>query len=209
MPRFKRKMGSVILACGILAAELFHLPGIVVQAAGNTEVSANDASISSIDAFYENYYEYQGDLVKSYSDIQLEYGEMQYVGAEGELLLPEKTKRPSEEHGTWEWEFTVAKSGLYEIEADYLAEGGNGAKIQRKLMIDGSVPFQEANNICFYRRFIEEEEIKINAIGDEVWPKQHEEVVLQTQKLVDSQGFFEEPLTWVMWISQLQYKSFV
>ena len=187
-------MGSVFLACGILAAELFHLPGITVQAAGNTEVSANDASISSIEAFYENYYEYQGDLVKSYSDIQLEYGEMQYAGVEGELLLPEKTKQPSEEHGTWEWEFTVAKSGLYEIEADYLAEGGNGAKIQRKLMIDGSVPFQEANNICFYRRFIEDEEIKINAIGDEVWPKQHEEVVLQTQKLVDSQGFFEEPL---------------
>lgn len=95
---------------------------------------------------------------------------------------------------TLRWTVTIDTPGLYEIHVDYLALEGTGAKIQRSLHIDGTLPFEEAANLCLYRRFYEEETIRINSIGDEVWPKQYELPVWQSAVLVDGQGLFVDPL---------------
>ena len=90
------------------------------------------------------------------------------------------------------WQIEVPADGLYELEITYFAQDGNEAKIQRKLTIDGAVPFEEANNLCLYRRFVEaEEEIgRKNSIEDEVWPRQNEARVWQTVRAVDGQGVY-------------------
>ena len=88
------------------------------------------------------------------------------------------------------WTVDVPVSGLYELEITYFAQGGNEAKIQRRLTIDGAVPFEEANNLCLYRRFEEaaEEIGRLNSINDEVWPRQNEVRLWQTVRAVDGQG---------------------
>lgn len=91
------------------------------------------------------------------------------------------------------WEFEIASEGLYEVTVDYLAMEGNGAKIQRTVLIDGTMPFEEAASISFYRVF-REGNVTWNSIGDEVWPVQEEDCIWQSVGLQDGQGFFENPL---------------
>lgn len=94
------------------------------------------------------------------------------------------------------WTIDVPVSGLYELEIAYFAQDGNEIKVQRKLTIDGAVPFEEANNLCLYRRF-EENAAEIgrkNSIDDEVWPKQTEIRLWQTVRAVDGQGVYVDPL---------------
>lgn len=94
------------------------------------------------------------------------------------------------------WTIDVPVTGLYELEIAYFAQEGNEAKIQRKLTIDGAVPYEEANNLCLYRRF---EEVasgigRKNSINDEVWPKQTEIRLWQTVRAADGQGVYVDPL---------------
>ena len=94
------------------------------------------------------------------------------------------------------WTVNVPVTGLYELELVYFAQEGNEIKIQRKLTIDGAVPFEEANNLCLYRRF-EENAAEIgrkNSIDDEVWPKQTEIRLWQTVRAADGQGIYVDPL---------------
>ncbi|MBR3739442.1 MAG: extracellular solute-binding protein, partial [Clostridia bacterium] len=96
------------------------------------------------------------------------------------------------------WHITVDQPGLYELLVSYLALGGNEIKVQRKITIDGETPFEEANNLCFYRVFEEEVQengkMRINAIGDEVWPHMYEKEVWQTVRAVDQQAIYVDPL---------------
>lgn len=96
------------------------------------------------------------------------------------------------------WHITVAQAGLYELEVSYLALGGNEAKVQRRITVDGATPFEEANNLCFYRVFEEEVgengKMRLNAIGDEVWPHMRERAVWQTVRAVDQQAIYVDPL---------------
>jgi len=94
------------------------------------------------------------------------------------------------------WTISVPADGLYEMEITYFNEGGNEAKIQRKLLIDGEVPFEEANNISLYRRYAEDSAGigRLNSINDEVWPKQVEIRLWQTVRAVDGQGIYVDPL---------------
>lgn len=96
--------------------------------------------------------------------------------------------------GSARWQLEVMQAGLYELEIDYLARGGNEAMIQRRLTIDGRPPFEEANNLCLYRVFQEEAEVRVNSIGDQVWPKQNEVETWQCVRAVDCQGRYTDPL---------------
>ena len=94
------------------------------------------------------------------------------------------------------WVVEVAADGLYEMEITYFNEGGNEAKIQRRLTIDGQVPFEEVNNLCLYRRYEEKADTigRRNSIDDEVWPRQEEIRLWQTVRVADGQGIWVDPL---------------
>lgn len=119
-----------------------------------------------------------GDAVLMNADDYAYGGEIIYSGKEDNSL---------------EWSFHVANAGLYRISMDYIALDGNGAKIQRQILIDGSLPFDEAASVSFYRIF-REGEVTLNSIGDEVWPVQTEDVIWQHADFEDGQGYFEDPL---------------
>ncbi len=94
------------------------------------------------------------------------------------------------------WTIDVPVTGLYELEITYFAQEGNEAKVQRRLTIDGIVPYEEANNLCLYRRFedVASEIGRKNSIDDEVWPKQSEIRLWQTVCAADGQGVYVDPL---------------
>lgn len=96
--------------------------------------------------------------------------------------------------GSFEWQINVDQAGLYELEIEYLNLPGNDAKIQLKLTIDGESPFEEANNLCLYRYYVETEIGRRNSIGDEVWPRQTEVLTWQVVRAADGQGIHTDPL---------------
>ncbi len=93
-----------------------------------------------------------------------------------------------------EWTFNVEEEGLYEMYANIYNVESYGMTIQRKIMIDGETPFDEANTVYFYRHFEEDGKVTENAIGNEVWPKNKEVSLWQNQPVVDYKGYFEDPL---------------
>lgn len=163
---------------------------------------------------WADYFSIAQEAVPSYSDVLSVYENAPAAPANTRLeLLPqdaalsgaaelqEEAGSPtgnalllSQGDGAARWQLEVAEAGLYELEIDYLARGGNEAKIQRRLTIDGKPPFEEANNLCLYRVFKEEAEVRVNSVGDQVWPKQNEVEMWQQVRAVDCQGRQTDPL---------------
>lgn len=93
-----------------------------------------------------------------------------------------------------EWDFDVDKEGLYEMYINLKPEISHGTQIQRRILIDGEVPFEELRNVYFFRRFKEADEVKTNAIGNEVWPSHVEVTAWQQEAVVDNSGYYADPL---------------
>ncbi len=159
---------------------------------------------------YIDYVTY-GEETVSYSELVKEYTAKGYTGTDAVITLDPSA---ADTEGTMEkgiagyegaalmleenmnagWSFKVEEAGLYSVVLDYAGANGDGSKIQRSIVIDGAIPCEEATNAYFYRRFIESGEVRINEIGDEVWPKQEEVVCWMTQAAHDSKGFDPEPM---------------
>lgn len=126
------------------------------------------------------------------------------VSFEGEM----EPKIVTDEEGTYietyeESEFVtfsvnVPKTALYQMDVTYMPLEGSGTVIQRAIHINGKVPFDEAFNIAFNRRWVDDGEPKRNTLGDEVRQKQKEVFVFTKTPLYDSQGYYEEPLTFLL-----------
>ena len=205
-----RQLSCLLLSIIILSSSFTASSGLAygnVTAQTTSTVTAKTTSASMPTEFV-------GEL--TYTDVLDEYDKNSYanapVGTKIELLPEEatigagevsaylqseidgKAIETSKENQFVEWNFKVEQDGLYEINLDYKADSGNGSKIQRKFSIDGAVPFQEANNICFYRHYEEVGEVTVNAIGDQVWPSIKEVNAWATASVVDNRGYFAEPL---------------
>lgn len=91
------------------------------------------------------------------------------------------------------WEFEVSQSALYNLSVLYHALDGNGDSAQRKLFIDGKIPFDEAYTVTFDRFWRDAGEPILNSIGDEVRPNQVEVRHWETVLLTDNLGLYSEP----------------
>ncbi len=122
----------------------------------------------------------------------------EYPGANGKDGYTGPVVECADADNTLAWTVQVEQGGLYELEVSYLALGGNEAKVQRKIRIDGETPYEEANNLCFYRIFEEEKQadgkMRVNTIGDEVWPHPLEIRAWQMVRAVDQQALYADPL---------------
>lgn len=198
-------LSIIILSSSFTASSRFAYGNVTAQTTSTVTAKTTSASMPT---------EFVGEL--TYTDVLDEYDKNSYanapVGTKIELLPEEatigtgevsaylqseidgKAIETSKENQFVEWNFKVEQDGLYEINLNYKADSGNGPKIQREFSIDGAVPFQEANNICFYRHYEEVGEVTVNAIGDQVWPSIKEVNVWTTASVIDNKGYFAEPL---------------
>ena len=167
---------------------------------------------------WSGYFDYDVSTAPGYDKVLEGYGDVPFAPADARVVLapeaavidgdaalaevdgpdgaPMQALRLGTGDHTVTWTVEVPADGLYELEITYFNEGGNEAKIQRRLTIDGVVPFEEANNLSLYRRYQEKADTigRLNSINDEVWPRQEEIRLWQTVRVADGQGIWVDPL---------------
>jgi len=93
--------------------------------------------------------------------------------------------------GYVEWEFSVQKAGLYNIEISYYPLEGKGNTIERRMYINGKVPYDELNSITLHRTYKDlYETFQVDENGNQLRPVQTEaprfEQVVLTGSLYNS-----------------------
>ena len=86
------------------------------------------------------------------------------------------------ESSTAQFQFDVKKAGFYRIEVCYIPVTGKDIPIERKIEINGAVPFSDFNDILFDRTW-KDADITANAEGNEYIPEQYEVFSFKTVPL--------------------------
>lgn len=115
-----------------------------------------------------------------------------YAGYDGAAIFSDKAA------GDFTWTIEVAKTGLYELQIDYIADDSDKADIQRQLLIDGESPFKESENILFLRRWEEEGEPKIDINGDQLTPKMKQVLMWSKCEVCDVDGMYDTNLRFLL-----------
>lgn len=110
-----------------------------------------------------------------------------FEGLDGTAVL-------TDEEGRIEWEFHVGQEGLYHLEFLYYPIQGKSSTIERRLLIDGELPFAEAGNLAFSRVWVnEQDEFERDSRGNDLRPRQIEAPRWQKALLQDIEGYYTEP----------------
>lgn len=116
---------------------------------------------------------------------------------EKERIETEAEGRPAvlsnEAAGTLSWSFTIETAGLYTLSLDYYFDGTGKSDALRRLLVDGEQPFREAASLQFRHLWKDNDDIKVNTLGDEVRPSYEEVHRWQTLIFQDSQGLYDAP----------------
>lgn len=100
------------------------------------------------------------------------------------------------ESGAIHWDVEVEQEGLYHIGIRYFPVEGNSASIERELLVDGSLPFEEMSRLVFSRVWGNERtEIETDIRGNDLRPRQVEKPVWQDVVLRDIEGYYKEPFS--------------
>ena len=91
------------------------------------------------------------------------------------------------------WKVNVPKAGLYNIRLDYLNVESRGIDIERELEINGTVPFEGASTLCFFRLWTDAGEIRKDNQGNDIRPTQVERFDKQSAYCRDDMGYQTEP----------------
>lgn len=91
------------------------------------------------------------------------------------------------------WSFDVKEAGFYNINIIYYAEESRGVPVERRLLINGELPFSNAESFTFLRMWQDKGEPKIDNQGNEIRPTQIEYFDWQDVFFTDSMGYVTEP----------------
>jgi len=98
------------------------------------------------------------------------------------------------DRGSVTWTFDVKAEGLYQLKLRYFTAEGKSAAIERKLEIDGKLPFDEASSITFDRVWRNEtEEFEEDNRGNKLRPSQVEVPSWLEEPFKDPQGLYADP----------------
>ncbi len=151
---------------------------------------------------------------ETYADIQKIYKEKNYRNVSGAAIEiavndavlaggdPVATENVSG-HEAFVWgdgtesieiSFTAPETGLYCIEADYTTTNNSSTYAERGFLIDGKMPFQEANSVRFtkYYQSVSGKPL-YNSLGDQVNVEQVEINEWFTAAFMDNQGASTDP----------------
>ena len=92
-----------------------------------------------------------------------------------------------------EWNINVPEAGFYNIYLEYLIPESHGVPAERCVLINGQVPFDDAQNISLTRIWTDNGEKKIDNQGNEIRPGQKEVFDWQNSRLSDDRGYESEP----------------
>lgn len=102
--------------------------------------------------------------------------------------------------GTITWKVDVPETGFYNLQLDYFTISGYSSSIERKLLINGEIPFDGADSFTFSRiwkddvdSFDEKGNFKTDTNGNDVKPQQVELYSFRNNYFKDDMGYVTEP----------------
>lgn len=195
------KMKKMFSLFGILLSGLL-IPNIAVYA--NTAPSYEDyktqLSYTKDNIDYYDYLDIFDDLPRPDASINISPVDFsRHDGMKPEVLYDYKGRQGqslyTEEKGFIEYDFFVEKEGLYEMQIEYFPVEGKSASIQRSILIDGKLPYEELALVEFSRLWVNSiGEWQRDNQGNDLKPTQIEKPDWIIQKLYDSQGYISNPL---------------
>lgn len=185
-----KKYGVLLLAAMIM----INLP-MAVRA---KESVPNTLELDEITAVgtYTEYLEEHGAEVTPGSRILIQGSD--YVDCSGEVRRERLGDASLEaaaggEDSSITWECQVPEAGLYQILISYYPMEGKGGNIERRILINGELPFSGAGAVTFYRNWTVEREIEQDLRGNDIRPLVREERTWMEDWVKDSTGIFGEP----------------
>lgn len=115
-----------------------------------------------------------------------------HAGYDGPAVFSDK------ETGDLTWTVEVSKTGLYELNIDYLPTEDDKSDIQRQILIDGESPFKESENIAFLRRWEEDSKPKLDINGDELTPKLRQVCDWSLCEVCDVDGMYDTNIRYLL-----------
>lgn len=184
----RKKMIGMIAA----AAVLLLILGIMLGNSGGQEGNAvpQQGEISYEESYQRYLAEngYDGTLSEEIVEVDIagflaSDGMEAYLGEEGVI---------TEDSGKVTWSFKVKTAGFYNLELGYIPLPGTTSDIQRKVYIDGEIPYDALNQVVISRYWTDEAIKEKN--GNEIRPKSYEVYSRNTWFVEDYQRRNNEPL---------------
>ncbi len=175
----------------------------------------NISSFSQRDKIYndpKSYYNYQkNNHEDATEDVDIDVRDVKNSETTNTWNNFEDSSIITQDQGKITWEFNVKKSGFYnilmnyrQVSKEYEVMGeryvGKGSDIERDLLINDKLPFNEAKNLKFSRTYEDDKKtmesptsFKKNFNGDEIRPKQIEKEQNITTLVSDYEKYTPEP----------------
>ena len=193
---------SFIMAVAVLACFPYQ-----VKADSGQKTAVGSQSKTAVSADYEsgdlNYFQYlaayadadtpeQNIVLDAAANTRISGGEAEYFdnyeNRAGRSVLLNENQSIS-------WDFNVTAAGFYTFKLDYYTAAGTGGAIERRLLLDGKLPFDEAGALSFDRVWQNKDEpLKYDTQGNQIMISQEEVPMWRTQYAEDSAGYAGEPL---------------
>lgn len=198
------------LAVWLVAVPLSSTVDRPAQAAGNrgeeldSTLPLSQSSRFKDRVLYSEYLQSYAEAPTPRTEIRIEAAD--YIAAEGMTPVIEDNYEGmdgrsvlTEEAGSISWKIEVAEAGMYHLAVQYYPVAGKSTDIQRMLLIDGKLPFFEANVLKFPRvwgnRYAE---VKVDNQGNDIRPQQMETPMWRTLTVKDTDGKYSEPYQWYL-----------
>lgn len=94
---------------------------------------------------------------------------------------------------TVSWKINVPETGLYNISMTYYNVESRGVAVERKLLINGEIPFSGADDLTFSRIWADGSDVRVDNRGNEIRPSQIEKFRWQKVDFSDYLGYEIEP----------------
>ncbi len=91
------------------------------------------------------------------------------------------------------WKVNVPEEGFYNLYMEYFAAESRGVNAERKVLINGELPFNDAESIEFTRIWMDKGPVKVDNQGNEIRPTQIEKYDWQTAYFRDDMGYVKDP----------------
>lgn len=135
----------------------------------------------------------------AYPGIDVPVNVTEYIKGEGVEVLDEyegaQNVLYTDEDSDVEWEVDVPEEGMYNLHMEYYTVKGRGVEIERKLYINGEIPFSGADALDFSRIWTDKGEVVKDNQGNEIRPSQIDIPSWTEEYFKDDLGYFTEPYT--------------
>lgn len=182
---------AVLMICTMFAGNVFAAPNTVT---GNTGTYVGEEGSYS---YYLNTHKSVTKNVPTITiDATAEFVATDANGAEKTSVVVKeydgkKALYIDGEKGSVSWKFVAPKTGMYQLKLDYYTVEGKASSIEKKLYIDGAVPFDEASSLSINRVWKNESDvIEQDNRGNDKYPTQVEVSGWYEQYFRDASGYY-------------------